>query len=225
MSRRDDLLLGGVLLAGLLAVTQRRAIYDTFARGAQLTSTKLGPDGVIRLRPAELAAAAAVELGHEVDRGTHALARVGRSERDRNERDEVTALRMHVMINDLAELSWARDLEDLATYSTNAQARGFFGEQFTPATRAPGGVKSVRRYASSRDPYVGDYHLAAAVRANAAAGIDPTGGAVKFVDVDAFGAQEGTGSYAQVAADWAREGLRPFNVDGAPDNFVVFRRV
>src|SRR6185295_14933880 len=87
------------------------------------------------------------------------------------------------------------------------------------------------RYASGRDykdgstsdPYENDLYVAEAVLAGQLP--DNTGGAVKFVDIDSFGVQPGTGTYEETVASWARDGLQPFEVEGASGPFRVFRRV
>src|SRR6185369_16563040 len=78
------------------------------------------------------------------------------------------------------------------------------------------------RYASGQDPYENDLAIAEAVEAGELG--DNTGGAVKFVDINSFGAQEGSGSYGDTRDQWAREGLSPRKVDGAASDFRVFVR-
>jgi len=199
-------------LAAPVAIAAGYAV-NTFSRGQRLTHTSADADGVIQDDPAALVAAASAVMGRPISAQAYALARMGRSEGvDGMEH------RMHVALNDLAELR-ARypgtypDLEQLMIHSKNPISDGRFSKQ---------GLG--KRYATTRDPYQGDYELALRVITDHGSGIDPTGGAVKFVDKDSFGVQEGTSSYASLIARWAGEGLEPSNVEGASDNFVVFRR-
>lgn len=215
---KDEFLwLGGAAALGLL-FWQKEAIVDVIERGKKVTHAPVGPDGTVPGFPVELAAAAGAAMGRPILPHAYALARMIRSEGAAAGR-----VRAHVALNDAASKGW--DVVRILTYSTNPDARGLFGEQYTPASRAPGGRTSVRRYATSKDPYEGDVVLAERVLAEHDAGDDPTGGAVKFADKSSFGVQEGTRSYAAVASQWAAEGLQPFNVPGYSDDLVVFRRV
>lgn len=190
------------------------AVVDVFARGSRLTHTSLDDDGVIQDDPGALVNAAAAVVGRDVSADAYALARMGRSEGV-----DGMAFRMFVALNDLDELQQHygthvySGVAALMLHSKNALSDGRFSEQ---------GLG--KRYATPRDPYEGDLLLAEQVIARHAAGEDPTGGAVKFVDKDSFGVQPGTGSYEAKVADWADDGLYPANLDGATDNFVVFRR-
>ena len=242
MTTRDEQLLwiGGGLLAGL-AVWKGPELaaeaIDVIGRGDRLTVAPAGADGVVRVQPATLAAAAGAKVGRVVSRDAYALARMAESE------GRATAeLRMHVALNDLRELGWT-SLEYLMTYSTADWARGFYGAQFSAEYEAAAGGTTwdrklarndngkprvvraqTRRYATTRDPYSARLWIAEKVLADRKRGIDPTGGAVKFVDVSAFGAQAGTSSYEAVVAKWAKDGLRPFPVPGNED-LVLFRRI
>jgi hypothetical protein len=221
----DKWILGG-LAAGVLLLWGKpivNTVVDVVSRGTRLTVTSLdvngisgqpdpdNPDNLIPSNPSDLVDQASAVLGTQLDADTYALARMARSE-------GIAAgdVRIHVALNDLADLNSRKSLgwspQDLITYSTNSAARGFFGSQ------------SGRRYASSQDPYAGDVTLVQQTVAQHNAGIDPTGGAIKFVDKSSFGVQAGTGSYAATVASWAQEGLQPFNVPGYDDDFVVFRR-
>jgi hypothetical protein len=187
---------------------------NTFERGARLTHTALDDNGVIPDDPDALVANAGLVLGRQPSSNAYALARMGRSEGV-----DGMEFRMHVALNDLDELhahypGTYRDVAALMLHSKNTLSDGHFSQQ---------GLG--KRYATSRDPYEGDYNLALAVMADHAAGVDPTGGAVKFVDKDSFGVQEGADSYEATAASWASDGLEPATLEGASDNFVVFRRV
>lgn len=226
VTRNEELLLGGLGLA-LVAYWQRRTIMttivDPITRGKRLSYTTVGVDGVVPDSPEDLADQAGQVLGRDVPQELYDLARMVRSEGA-----EAGRLRVHVALNDAAEHNWSAHF--VTTYSTNPHAAGKYGEQFTPASRAPGGVRSVRRYSTARDPYEGDLLLVERVLLERAEGIDPTDvdgsgiGGVKFIDRDSLGSQDGADSYEAIAASWGNEGLRPFNVPGYPDELVVFRR-
>lgn len=228
MTRNEELLLwASIGVLGGVAVWQRKGIMDTITRGKRLTYTTLSPDGVVPVDPAELAAQAGEVLGRDLPQELYDLARMKRSEQGKNDDGRI---RVHVALNDAAEHNWSTHFA--ITYSTNPAAKGRYGEQFTPADRAPGGVKSVRRYATTHDPYEGDIAIVERVLLERAQGLDPTsadgrmgGGAVKFVDRSSLGGvQEGSSGYDEIVARWAAEGLQPFNVPGYPDDLVVFRR-
>jgi len=140
----------------------------------------------------------------------------------RSEGAEAGEIRAHVALNDAASLGW--DLHTLLTYSTNAGARGSYGDQYTPATSAPGGVKSVRRYSTKQDPYQADVVVASKAITDHAAGIDPSAGGVKFVDKGSLKYQIGASSYETIVAKWGADGLQPFTLPGYSDDFVVFRK-
>lgn len=216
-------LLGG-LAAGVLLLWGKpivNTVVDVIGRGDRLTYTELDADGVACIKdsggtlyyaePGDLVTQASSVLGQQIDADTYALARMARSEGI----DE-GALRMHVALNDLADLnnrkSYGWSAADLITYSTVATKRGYFGSQTS------------RRYSSAQDPYAGDAQLAVQTIAEHSAGVDPTGGAIKFVDKSSFGVQAGTDSYDAIVTTWAQEGLSPFTVPGYSDDFVVFRR-
>lgn len=188
-------------------------VANTFARGSQLSHSHLVDDVVVE-SPAELVAQASAAVGYDVDPDDYALARMGRSEGV-----DGMGARMHVVLNDLAELQRVygtrvySSIMALLTHSKNERADGHFSRQ------ALG-----KRQATTKDPFEGDLSLAIAVRAEHARGIDPTAGATKFVDIDSFGVQEGTGTYAETLAEWTADGLEPSNVPGASSNFVVFRQ-
>lgn len=221
--KRADLEKGALLAvgAGVLLFWRRELVnttVDVITRGARLTQTKLnGEDpAYIDTDPADLVAVAEDAFGGSLAHGAfssldvYALARMSRSEADARDGDLSRTARMHVALNDARDLQWSPSR--LMLYSKNADANGYFGEQ------------RLRRYATTRDPYAGDVQLAWRAIDEDAQGLDPTGGAVKFVDRDSMGVQKGSGSFDALVERWAKEGLQPFNVDGLTDNFVVFRR-
>ncbi len=221
VKREDGLILGGAALAAIAFWKKdeiKEAIVDVITRGRRLTVAPVGPQGVVETLPAALVAAASLVLGRTITQESYDLGRMARSEGAAAGR-----IRMHVALNDAAAHSWS--LHFTITYSTNDQAKGLYGEQYTPAARAPGGLSSVRRYSTAKDPYEGDVVLAERVQLERAQGLDPTGGAVKFLDRESLKVQEGAGSYEDTVAKWAKEGLAPFNLPGYPDDLVVFRRV
>lgn len=192
-------------------------VADVANRGELLTDTQLDDTGVIPFDPADLVANASSVMGRDVTADTYALARMRRSEMAIGESDDASALRIFVALNDLADLNTRRffgwSAQDLITYSTNPDHKGLFGEQ-----------NDGRRYASTKDPHVGDALLAEQVQQQHASGIDPTGGALKFVDRGSMGAQVGSGSYDNLVVKWGAEGLQPSTIPGYDPNFIVFRR-
>ncbi len=162
--------------------------------GVRLTNGETDP-----IRAAEQASA---KLGRLVATDAYALARMIRSERGSGPQVERLAV-AHVALNDAKEHGWS-------LLHTLVGPRGHFGPQ------------RGWRYATTRDPYESDLELAETVLAGSTR--DPTGGAVKFVHINAFGKQEGTRTYEEVRDKWAREGLRPATVAGASSDFRVFRR-
>lgn len=187
-------------------------IGDLTKRGQRLTvSPRLNAQGQVPMPPEQLLAQAQVTLGRPISMDAYALARMIRAEGGSGPVPEKQA-RAWVALNDAAAHNWS-------LLYTIAGPDLLFGQQIG------------WRYASGRnektggtvDPYENDLYVAEAVLAGQLP--DNTGGAVKFVDIDSFGVQEGTGSYEDKVADWARDGLQPFEVDGASAPFRVFRRV
>jgi hypothetical protein len=221
---RDEEWLGlaALGLVGGLLIWQRDAIIETVVdivnRGDRLTFVAAGDNGQAMADPGALRAQASLMLGREITQDVYSLARMIRSEGAAQGR-----IRAHVAMNDAHELGWS--LHQLITYSTNNFARGLYGQQYTPAANAPAGIASKRRYASTKDPHAGDVEVVEAAIAERAAGVDPTGGGVKFVDKSSMGVQTGSGSYAELVKSWAADGLRPFTLPGGGADLVVFRRV
>jgi hypothetical protein len=212
---------GGLLVVGLAFWKGKElaiAVTDVVARGKRLTWAGKGDDGQVAVSPEFLSAAASSELGRVVPQEVYDLARMIRSEGAAAGR-----IRAHVAINDARDLGWT--VHTLLTYSTSPLCKGMYGEQSTPAARAPGGVRSTRRYSTAADPYEGDVEMAEQVLAQHAQGEDPTGGAVKFVDKASLSVQEGARTFEDIVASWGGDGLQPFNVAGYSDDLVVFRRV
>lgn len=182
------------------------AVADVFTKGQKLSTSTLGTDGVVQQDPESLRTATSVVMGRDISADVYSLARMLRSEGAKEGN-----LRVHVALNDLADLGWGSAF-DLITYSTQAGARGRYGSQLH------------RRYASSRDPYQGDVLTAEAAMAEHASGVDRAQGATKFVDRSSFGVQAGTGSFDALVQRWGADGLQPFTVPEYGDDLVLFRK-
>lgn len=206
----------GLLSAG--ATVAARGVLDAVDRGSRLTYSTMGADGVIVEDPADLCAQMGAAVGRAVSQDAADLARMIRSEGA-----AAGIIRAHVALNDAAAHNWS--LHFTLTYSTNPTAKGRYGDQYTPASQAPGGVASSRRYSTAHDPYEGDLTVAEQAIADDANGIDPSGGAVKFLDKASLKVQVGARDYDTIVADWAQDGLAPFTLPGFSSDFVVFRRV
>jgi hypothetical protein len=202
---------GGLLAPAAIA---KAWVMNTFDRGRRLTTSTLDSAGVVVQTPGELLEQANEVLAESGDVATLdelALARMGRSEGV-----DGMEYRMHVALNDLDYLqgrgySVYSSVAALMLHSKISAANGRFSRQ-----------NLGKRYATSRDAYEGDLYLARAVIADHQAGIDPTGGARKFVDIDGFATQPGASTYEDTVAAWAKEGLEPKTLPGASSNFVVF---
>jgi hypothetical protein len=194
------LLVLGALLFGEQVVN---ATIDYSTRGRQLShSPPLDATGQVATPPAELLREAAALLGRSIAEDAYALARMIRSEGGSGSVAEKQA-RAWVARNDQAAHGWSM-------LKTIAGPDLLFGRQLG------------WRYASGVDPFENDLAVAEGVLSGALP--DNTGGAVKFVDIDSFGVQEGTGSYEATRDQWASEGLSPRKVDGTRSDFRVFVR-
>ncbi len=189
------------------------AIVNTLERGNKLSESTV-VNGIVSESPEVLADMASAVLGFTADVDTYSLARMGRSEGV-----DGMEYRMHVALNDIAELS-ARGLSAYSTptkymtYSRNVGANGHYSSQ-----------SKGKRVATTKDPYEGDYFLAQKVQLDRASGFDPTNGATKFVDKSGPFYIEGVQvSYSDLVASWAADGLTPMSLPGATSNFVVFVR-
>jgi len=175
-------------------------------KGQRLNHTDVNDDGYVPDDPYALLNEARAIMGYDIEQDVYALARSGRSEGKNG-----MEARMHVFMTQAAQAGlsvWA-----LTVRQSGSVKDGYFGTQ------------RGRRWASSRDPYEGDVKLAEKVYTEHNNGIDPTGGAGRFVDKSAFGKQEGTRTYAEVEASWAAEGYQPFSYPDASSDFVLFRKV
>jgi hypothetical protein len=190
----------GAIVFGRQAVT---AVEDFTTRGRRLShSPPLNAAGQVDRDPAYLKADAEQIVGRFIEDDAYAIARMLRSEGGSGSPDEKRA-RAWVARNDAAAHGWSM-------LYTIAGPDRLFGRQ------------RGWRYASGEDPWENDLAIAEAVLDGRL--LDNTGGAVKFVDIKSFGAQEGTGSYETTLAQWRSEGLSPRKIAGAADDFRVFVR-
>ncbi len=188
-------------------------ILNTFERGNKLSDSTV-VSGVVSEVPEVLSDMASAVLGFTADLDTYSLARMGRSEGV-----DGMEYRMHVLLNDLADLqtrypSTYSSITALLTHSKIDRADGHYSEQDLG-----------KRFATTKDPYEGDYALAAKVIADHARGIDLVFGATKFVDKSGpFYVNGVKVDYQTLAASWREDGYRPLSLQGATDNFVVFTK-
>jgi hypothetical protein len=179
---------------------------DLLDQSERLTDAPASSSGVVPETPAELAEEAAVTLGRFVSVDAYALARMIRSEDGRGSPRRKIAI------------AW------VAVNAARARRVGLLQLLTTNDRRAPFkfGIQRGGWCSTAQDPYEVDLKVAERVLDGELA--DPTGGAIRFVHRDAFGVQEGTGSYASVVERWGAEGLRPVDLGDVGD-LVVFRRV
>lgn len=186
-------------------------VVNTFSRGNKLSDSTV-VSGVVSESPEVLTDMASAVLGFTADVDTYSLARMGRSEGV-----DGMEYRMHVLLNDLYDLQTRygatyATVTDLLTHSRNASANGHYSAQ-----------NLGKRYSTAKDPYEGDYQLAAKVLRDRASGIDLVDGATKFVDKSGpFYVDGEKTDYSGIVAAWAKDGYRPESLEGATDNFVVF---
>jgi hypothetical protein len=178
-------------------------------KGKRLNNTGgrrgLNADGYIATAPNVLLTEASEVMGYDINPEVYAMARSGRSEGVNG-----MEARMHVFMTQAEQAGtsvWALTLK-----RAGYEGDGFFG------------IQKHRRWASSRDPYERDVLLAEKVYSEHNQGIDPTGGASRFVDKSAFGKQPGTRTYDDVLASWTAEGYEPFSYPDASNDFVLFRK-
>jgi hypothetical protein len=184
-------------------------------RGSVLSSSTL-VSGIVAEDPASLNDQASVVLGFDSVQDTYSLARAGRSEGV-----DGMEYRMHVILNMLQDdqskygLGVYSSVTALAIHSKTAAANGHYS-----------GQGHGKPFSTAHDPFESDYALALKVQADHDSGIDPTNGAVKFVDKSGpFYINDVKVTYADIVASWASEGLTPVeDLPGATDNFVVFVR-
>ncbi len=189
-------------------------IFNVFDRGRKLSVSTV-VNGVVTESPEVLLDQASAVLGFTADQDTYSLARMGRSEGVDGEE-----YRMHVLLNDLYDLQTRYGatydtVTTLLTRSKVARANGYYSTQ-----------DMGKRYATTRDPYEGDYALAQKVLSDRARGIDIANGATKFVDKSGPFYIEGVKStYADLVAHWGKSGLIAIDdLPNATSNFVIFKK-
>lgn len=181
-------------------------LVDVMARGKRLTtSTVIG--GVVQESASTLAAQAAAVLGRDVSTEALALALMVRAE-DGSAGQVAKVYKCHVAFNQAAALGWT--IVELIQYHQTASRSRHFGEQISG------------RFASGRDCYENDLAAAEYAQSQHDAGIDPTFGAVNFVDRGGFGSQAGADSFAATVASWAGDGKVPGTLPATPDGLVFF---
>lgn len=183
-------------------------VVDFAGRGRRLTHTTINDNLSVDEPPQALAAAAAELLGRPVDVDAYAAARMVRSE-EGDASDLTKALLVHVAMND-AQRKTGGDLLRVLTLSSVASRNGKFGKQTS------------RRYSTRSDPYERDLLIAEEAIGEWRSGLDRSGGAVKFYHRQPLEIV-GVASYEDIVASWGREGLQPFEIDGAPIGLVFFR--
>lgn len=182
-------------------------------RGNALSQSTLS-NGIVEEIPDVLIDMATAVLGFNADVDTYSLARMGRSEGV-----DGMEYRMHVVLNDMADLVSKGDtaydtITKYMTHSKIAAANGHYSAQ-----------NEGKRVSTAHDPYEADYALAQKVQADHASGVDPTGGAIKFVDKSGpFYVDGQQTDYDGIVAAWADQGLTPQTLPDATSNFVVFVR-
>ena len=175
-------------------------------KGKRLNTTEVNDDGYVPNSPYDLLNEARGVMGYDIEQDVYALARSGRSEGKNG-----MEARMHVFMAQAEQAGLT--VWNLTLHQPGSPKDGYFGTQ------------RGRRWASSRDPYEGDVKLAEKVYQEHNNGIDPTGGASRFVDKSAFGKQEGTRTFAEVEEKWAKEGYQAYSYPDASSDFVLFRKV
>lgn len=191
-------------------------------RGNQLSFSTLS-NGIVEEVPSVLVDMATGVLGFDAEMNTYSLARMGRSEGV-----DGMEYRMHVALNDLAALQAQygfgvySSITALMIHSKKDAANGHYSSQ-----------DEGKRYSTAHDPFETDYALAQKVISDHDSGIDPTGGATKFVDKsgpfyihDPVTGETVKTDYAGIVAAWAKDGYSPVdNLPNATSNFVVFQRL
>lgn len=217
--------LGSFLVAVLLvAFFFGDDAVDLVTRGKRLTVAPM-VNGKVPQPVSELAAAASVVVGFNVNETDYAVARMVRSE-DGGGSVLARKLIAHVAYNDAKALGWS--MVKLFQFSDAKWANGHFGEQYVPPVKDADGkitrAGAVRRYSTARDPYESDFAIAREVAKERAAGIDLAEGARNFVHKGSFdGKQVGTGSYDALKAKWEAKGLRAREIAGTGD-LVLFAK-
>lgn len=225
MNAKEWWILGGIAALGFVLFKWGNPIVaaqlaenwavNLVGRGNQLSFSTLS-NGIVEEVPSVLIDMTTAVLGFDADSDTYSLARMGRSEGVDGEE-----YRMHVLLNDLADLQATygtgvySSVTALLIHSKIAAADGHYSAQ-----------SEGKRYSTAHDPFEADYALAQKVMVDHASGNDPTGGAVKFVDKSGpFYVDGAKTDYDGIVTAWAAQGLTPDDsLPNATTNFVVFRR-
>lgn len=223
MTNREWFIAGGLAIAAFViwkwgnpivaAQIAENWAVNLVGRGNQLSYSTLS-NGIVEEVPSVLVDMATGVLGFDVDIDTYSLARMGRSEGV-----DGMEYRMHVVLNDIADLVSVGDtaystITKYMTHSKIAAANGHYSSQ-----------SEGKRVSTAHDPFEADYALAQKVIADHDAGNDPTGGAIKFVDKSGpFYIDGEKTDYDGIVAAWTKQGLTPTNLPNATSNFVVFQR-
>jgi hypothetical protein len=209
---------GGLAILLGLAVWKGKdaeiAVADLVGRGALLNHT-FPVDGIVPDDPGFLLVDAQTNMGDpSVTADEYSIGRMGRSEGVNG-----MEYRMHVALNDLAELqrTYGTGIYSSVTAlmlrsASHPEANGLYSSQ-----------DKGKRYATTRDPYAADVLLARKVLADRAGGIDLAQGATKFFDISS-GGSGGSVTYEEALASWTAQGYTPFTVSGATDDFVLFSK-
>lgn len=206
------LLLAGAVLLTIAGdgdpVAGFTSILDTIERGRRLTHASYGPDGVVRVKPDELARQAGTDLD------SYALARMISSEHGRDDNITKAAI-AHVAINYAARVG--RSISGLLLRANNAQHTGWFGTQRDIDEDSPRFNESDRYASTALDPYEGELQIATAVLSGEIP--DPTGGAIQFDAPPAFKSPEAA---ARTAANRLAEGRVQVFPDGIDPDKLRF---
>jgi hypothetical protein len=173
-----------------------------FVRHASAMPQPTGTDGARVAIAREMARKAGVPLS------VYALARVGQSEASAKQGTVGRIAKMWVAMNDALahnrkDENGKPDIFWISTHSKNPARNGLFGKQ------------AGKRYSTANEPTKDTLQLAASVYYGKTA--NPVGKAVKFIDPAAMKSQEGvTKTFAQVDAEWQKEGKRPFSIASVP---------
>lgn len=185
------------------------ALQDIADRGKRLTHGTTDTYGVVVETADQLVREAAAVVGRAVNVDAYSLARMVRSE-EGSAGQIAKVFLCHVMCNQAAALGWG--ITQTVQFHTAPYRAQAYGKQITG------------RVASGSDPYESDLAAAEYALAQRAQGEDPTNGATNFVDVGAFGAQAGTGSFNDLVDHWAEEGKVPGKLPNTPKGLVFFWR-
>jgi hypothetical protein len=215
--------LGAAVVGASMVPEVRFMAKDIVGRGAKASTGRWykGDEryGFIETEPEDLRRQAELTAGINIPLDVYSLARMIRSEGASAGR-----VRAHVALNDLKTFRYAATLHGLLTYSTDNTRRGWYGKQYSGPMPPEFPKANKRRYATSKDPYEADLHLALKVIDERRRGIDPTRGASKFLDISSMGKQEGSRTFASVDAEWKADGYVSYTLPEYGSDLVLYRR-